>query len=777
MSNQGTCPLNTSDPSWVSLSGATQAKDIFIQLDYMCLANPDGTANCDPAKGGVSYGPDPQTLTNLTAAFSANGHGINVHVDPNHHIIPALTCMDTVDANGNPVYCPHPGQPGVVDWKLGYSALKTQPLNYPDETSCETRTISVNGIPTPGAGPFCVRRFQPGRNNSYHEAIFAVASATPDWYFVNGSLVSVVASGNTLTFTTSSPHGLAVNALAPNGRISIDGAISNPSLNGTYLVQGFPPDANGNPSTTSFTIQLATATAAPTKTTDPFLSVGSGVVNAASGVSDLGGADSLTSLGLWGADGRTVPVQSGTLMHELGHSLSLTHGGLYRDTTDGVNYSFSFGPNCKSNFQSVMNYMFQVDLLSDPAGVDDVLDYSEENLHTLDEVTGSMQVPSVLANAIHPTTRWYAPNQLVGTPATSHCDGTPLLPGDKPSFGLEGLAGSLTWSLNQDLNFDGQIEASLQGYSDWANVDLRQLGATGNDLWAGGRLPTVTTTGGRLPTVTTTGGRLPTVTTTGGRLPTVTTTGGVGEINLKTASSAVRSPSQLSAMLAPANTVQLSFTPPGFGQSQIAAFNIYRSVDGAAFSLTYPRVPVSGTIPPPLPNQSFTDTKVGCDHTYSYEVTTVLTDGRESVPSNPNTPGPISVPCTFVGFLSPLSTASKAPAPPTFSGPRNLGNAVPIKWELLDANGNPIGDLTTLKLMQACPTTGATSVPGSSTAPPCVLIFSPLIGGEGSTTFRFSAPTFIINWDTGSLSGLSRGFWTLELQLSDGRTYWTNLQF
>jgi hypothetical protein len=212
------------------------------------------------------------------------------------------------------------------------------------------------------------------------------------------------------------------------------------------------------------------------------------------------------------------------------------------------------------------------------------------------------------------------------------------------------------------------------------------------------------------------------------------------------------------------------FTPPGFPQSQIAAFNIYRSVNGGAFSLTYPMVPVSGTIPPPLPDQSFTDTKVSCA-TYSYKVTTVLIDGRESVPSN--TAGPISVPCIFVGFLSPLSTASQALAPPTFSGPRNLGNAVPIKWELLDANGNPIGDLTTLKLVQACPTAGANSPPGSA----CVLIFSPLTGGEGSTTFRYSAPNFIINWDTGSSSGLTPGFWTLELQLSDGRIEWTNLQF
>ena len=61
-----------------------------------------------------------------------------------------------------------------------------------------------------------------------------------------------------------------------------------------------------------------------------FFRLASGVAGSASGVSDLGGADSLVSLGLWGADGQTVPVESGTFMHELGHTLGLTHGGLFR---------------------------------------------------------------------------------------------------------------------------------------------------------------------------------------------------------------------------------------------------------------------------------------------------------------------------------------------------------------------------------------------------------------------------------------------------------------
>ena len=755
MSNQGVCAVG--DHSWVSLRGANSppGKHLFIQLDYMCTKvfnNADGTTTCDTS--GVSYKPsnDPITnqdpISNLVSAFG--NHNITVHVVSNdNNVILAQPCSDTVDANNNPVYCPHPGQAGVVDWKLGFTALKVQPLNYPDETTCDN------------AGSLCVRRFPPGQNNSYHEAIFAVASATPDWYFLNGTLASISASGNTLTFTTSAPHGLAAdptNKGVPNSRITVFGAISNPSLNGTYLVQSVP-------STTSFTIQLTTATAAPTNVTDPSLSVSAAVVGAASGVSDIGGADSLISLGLWGVDGQTVPVESGTFMHELGHSLGLTHGGLYRTDLGGGNYSFSSEPNCKPNFQSVMNYMFQVDLL------DGVLDYSNQDLQPpIDEITGSA-APSVLANLIHPTTDWYAPNQPFGSPATAHCDGTPLLPTDPPppggTFLLQGPARLITWAANQDLNFDGQHEAALDGYDDWDNLDLRQIGATGNYLWAAGRNPIVLGGGGRNPIVL--GG--------GGRNPIVLGGGGVGEATLKTVSSNVRKPKGDSVAPTPTNTINVKFTAAAFGQSQIAYFNIYRTTTQVFSKPAYATFPAAGMQLPPLPLPdplTFTDTNVSCGVNYSYFVTTVLSDGRESVQSN--TLGPISVPCQFVGFLSPLSTASQAPAPPTFSGQRNLGTAgTPVKWELLGANNQPISDLTTLRLMQACSTMGPLSAPGSGSV--CVPIYSPLTGGEGSTTFRYSAPNFIVNWDTGSLSGLAPGVWTLELQLSDGRMYWTNIQF
>jgi hypothetical protein len=215
-------------------------------------------------------------------------------------------------------------------------------------------------------------------------------------------------------------------------------------------------------------------------------------------------------------------------------------------------------------------------------------------------------------------------------------------------------------------------------------------------------------------------------------------------------------------VLTASNTVTVTWAAPSFGQSQIASFNIYRSVNNTPFSQPpLYNVPVSGTLP--LSNQSYPDTKVGCA-TYTYFVTTVLNDGRESIPSNTSTP-PVSVPCQFLGFLSPLSTAGNISAP-TFSGSEKQGSAVPIKWELLDGNGNVISDTSTLKLMQACPAPSRTGIPLTSG---CVLLYSPTTGAKGSSTFRFSSPQFIFNWDTSSTIGPApTGYFTIEVTINDG---------
>jgi len=300
--------------------------------------------------------------------------------------------------------------------------------------------------------------------------------------------------------------------------------------------------ASGN----TFTIQIPTTTNATyTGSTDPWLAVASGRIRSTSGVSDIGGGDSLITLGLWGASGQTDPVQAGTFMHELGHSLGLTHGGLYFDTAGS--YVPTLEPNCKPNYQSVMSYQFQVDLLDNG-----VLDYSEQALGTVNENSLPAGLISTDGSApFYSTTKWYTtvPPNGVGSPAKSHCDGSPLSPNTDPDptmYVVEGSADPISpvasWLSGSDVNFDGTISTALRGYDDWANLDLRQVGVTGSQIFGGGKLTVGTgklTVGTGKLTVGT--GKL----TVGAGKLTVGT--GVAELNFQTANAFVRSPRNLRA--------------------------------------------------------------------------------------------------------------------------------------------------------------------------------------------------------------------------------------
>jgi len=121
---------------------------------------------------------------------------------------------------------------------------------------------------------------------------------------------------------------------------------------------------------------------------EPQLSVSYLGPTSSSGHGDFpGGGDSMVTFGEWGADDPikadgtlncqpdpskslmsfpaycanevgTTLQQASTLMHELGHTLTLAHGGTYY--TDQNNPSVaSYDLNCKPNYLSVMSYLFQ----------------------------------------------------------------------------------------------------------------------------------------------------------------------------------------------------------------------------------------------------------------------------------------------------------------------------------------------------------------------------------------------------------------------------------
>ena len=135
-----------------------------------------------------------------------------------------------------------------------------------------------------------------------------------------------------------------------------------------------------------------------------------GVLSDMSGVySDLGGQDSAVTLGLWETSpnqnmAKRAGVIAGTTFHEIGHTLGLTHGGRYYDTSGS--YIPTYEANCKPNFQSTMNYLFQLDGVGPNASVA----YSNQTLTTL--LPGSLGSVTQFTDgsgnpATFPTSAWY----------------------------------------------------------------------------------------------------------------------------------------------------------------------------------------------------------------------------------------------------------------------------------------------------------------------------------------------------------------------------------
>ena len=235
-----------------------------------------------------------------------------------------------------------------------------------------------------------------------------------------------------------------------------------------------------------------------------------------SGRAELPGGTLLVTMGMWTEFVGRPLARAGTIFHELGHNLGLNHGGnptlwgskLPLNTTPPTPVSATyFEPNCKPNYLSSMSYLFQVHGLfsTDPAADDEAhLDFSGTIQDPINEAAGSLS-DGPLAPAPPPfpsyQPAWFAPanSLLAGTlgapPATRFCNGTkidPLSPPGPPApmarvhatiqFGLAKIDWNgdkaMTYSLaNQDVNFDNAVTGQLNGYDDWANIRLDQVGA------------------------------------------------------------------------------------------------------------------------------------------------------------------------------------------------------------------------------------------------------------------------------------------------------------
>jgi hypothetical protein len=693
-------------------------KDIFVQIDYLVnyLANGVTVEH--------SHLPKQQALDMVGDAFAKKN--INIHFDVGGNY--SGNCKITAKVN-NQQTCP---DPYIIQGGIGGKALPENafichdggvpPLcQFPDQPTIGWKGdfLFLRDIGLPGTNPNLPQpNLQPGRASSYRYVVFGHALGEEEsfWTTIDPALnvdssipqlKSIVNTGNTATVTLQSPPGMLKPGDCANSedpacsdanvlRVTISGALSQPALNGTYFFSNASSDA-ANPANTTFTINTAGLPAATTTfnfLNEPQLVVSYLGPTTSSGHADFGGgADFAVMFGPWRADNAagceanpsvpsqnycidqvgTLTGQAGTLHHELGHTLTLTHGGTYYDAASNTPFVPSYGPNCKPNFLSSMSYLFQIrGFPLTPAQLaagqtQASIDYSGQVLPNLNESTLREDLGINNGGLTPYLTRWYAsPNALdsqLGTNriATFHCDGSPVLPNENADlvrvngtsltqvdWNNDGTITSNTAVPQQDVDFNGSTtNTPFLGFNDWASLDLRQigarLGAFGFSGGSGGR------TGGGGGRTGGGGGR-----TGGGGGRTGggggrTGGGGEKEQDAETANSTADSPRNVTASMSVHN-VLLTWNSPEFGQ--VRRYDVWRAEGSfptlqsvvlavkqnpSLFkNLTAPNG-IQPIAPATTPLKTFTDTDVKNKTTYTYFITQTNKQGVQSPASDPPT--------------------------------------------------------------------------------------------------------------------------------------------
>lgn len=728
----------------VALPGAASGQqDVFVQIDY--LSNLDGLV---PGDALHSHLPKQTALDMVGDTLAARNVHIHFDVGPNYanncSTTSPSTCPDPYiiqgGTGGNKIsesavlctdatsLCQFPGQ-AAVGWKEGLLFFKNQPLNYPDEISCEAALH----------GP-CIRRFQPGGKDSRHYVLFGHSLGSPRTFWTTfasavannsfAKLISIVNSGTSAKVTIATPQGLLKPGDCPNTgcdanskRVTVTGAIGQLALNGTYFFTNLSnslPDASGV-TTTTFNIATTNTTATCTLTpcvadgtynlsNQTQLAVAYGGPTSSSGHSDLGGGDSMVTFGLWPVDDApgcqadpsvtlalgqsycsnevgSITAEAGTLLHELGHTFMLTHGGTFfpngqsiqgkqvnSSPLDGSPGLPSYGLNCSPNFLSSMNYLHQIRGFPDGG-----IGYSGQTLPNLSEqaLSEGTGIGTDMYNGLPAEhfTRWYAPPSALdiqlGRAATRHCDGTPRLDTAQMTR-VDGTTYSapIDWNnngstadtgLTQDVNFNNNffntpagsnVDAPLSGYNDWSNLDLRQTSARANTFGFSGGNSFDTIGGNAFDTIggnsfdTVGGNAFDTIggnsldTVGGNALDTVggnalDTVGG-NEQDAETACSTADPPTGLNAVEpSKAHFVVLNWMPPGVCQvRRKAGYTVWRAL-GSFTTLTAANrtlFTVVGTVN--APSTTFTDSSVKNNTPYTYFVTDINAQGAASGASN-----------------------------------------------------------------------------------------------------------------------------------------------
>ena len=229
-----------------------------------------------------------------------------------------------------------------------------------------------------------------------------------------------------------------------------------------------------------------------------------------SGMGETLGNDFIVSLGCnfvdrdahTGSEG-SRSEQAGTLMHEMGHTLNLRHGGPVAGST-----SADYDMNCKVNYLSVMNYVRQFPGLLptgagttstyDAAGANPVTKWEGVRVNTVGTTNGD-PLPAGTGTSTWPGTSLdysrVAMASLVETGLSEASGVTAITPAQKVVFGptpntVANTGANVNWNLDadtadiavsRDLNNVG-IEActstagqTQKGGNDWANLKFYML--------------------------------------------------------------------------------------------------------------------------------------------------------------------------------------------------------------------------------------------------------------------------------------------------------------
>ena len=456
-------PDNTDLPNLNAMGANSGHKDLFVEFSSMWAApgTSYGSVNAPIKPGtptvtdlnGHHHRPTPEMLKMIGDTYA--GRGVTPHFDvgdiTSYHSLGVVNHTDWVDdytstaADGylvptalarggeiikevacdvNDPECQFGDYPGTVGWKFGAEFLKESPVGDLGEE------LQAADLPAWFAGTVHRQRFDPARRGLFH------------------FLLNVHARGR-----AKSPFPCLVNGLPA------------------------PFDSNNGTSCT---------------TNNPDFHV----PTSSSGVAELPGGMALVAHGLWEEFVGKPFVRASTTFHELGHNLNLWHGGVPGIFgSKALNTATYIEPNCKPNFLSSMSYVFQINGLFDNADQIHV-DYSAT---TYSGLTETAPLTDVTLGASSPyRAAWFAPAGSAlavlqgGSAAKRFCGGLLFDPLNPPAPMARVQANLTTDAIDwngdqlvnssgpQDVNFDGQLTGppkALNGYNDWANIRLNQIGA------------------------------------------------------------------------------------------------------------------------------------------------------------------------------------------------------------------------------------------------------------------------------------------------------------